>query len=600
MRITLSRKAMILVAIPLTFELLFVSTLLVMMHQLDGERAREAHARELTSQLNKLLRLLLERGTAVIIHNTTDSKAYGNRAHLLAGQIDQERAVLTTLVDQSQQEMQTMSRIDALIDSCNHKVAESTELVRQGAKTEAAAIWLQLSPILNELCNEVDAAVAEQQSIQVEKKQSLAQMRTRVEIAIYAGIAFNIILAIWLTIYFNRGTSKRLDVLIDNTYRLAMHRDLSPPLDGEDELAHLDRTFRTMSESMLDLRRRETAVIEKAADIICSINVLGKFITVNPACTKQWGYAVDDLVGKHISSVIAPDDLERVLQHLTAIKQDAAAEATFDCKIRTAKGELKPASWSAHWSNEEKSTFCVIHDISERVALEQMKNDFLAMASHDLKVPLASIRMLHKMLLVGVYGPVSDQAKEKLTEAQINTERLLALIQGLLDMERLESGSLELKMEPIFVDDIIGGALKSVSGFAEQQNILLHVLSHDNVKLAVDGDKLIQVMVNLLSNAIKFSPSGETVTVAVEQTDTDLMLTVNDHGIGVPPELQNVIFEKFKTFAGANDANKSGTGLGLAICKLLIESHSGEIGLSTIAGEGTTFFVKLPVNVIVG
>jgi PAS domain S-box-containing protein len=599
MRITLSRKAIILVAIPLAFELLFVSTLMVMIHQLDGERGREAHARELTSHLNKLLRLLLERGSTLLLHSFTQEQVFRDRGQNLREEVDKERTLIHALVEQSPPERQAINSIDTLVDNCNSDVSRSTEFLYQGAKAQAAAIWIRLTPKLSQLCKNVDAIVAEQQTIEIAKKDSLAMLRARVEMAIYIGIFFNIILAIWLVLYFNRGTSKRLDVLIDNTYRLAMHRELSPPLDGEDELAQLDRTFRSMSESMLELRQRETAVIQRAADVICSINPVAKFITVNPACTKQWGYEVDDLVGNHISGVIAPDELEKVLQQLAAIQKDAKSEATFECKIQAKDGELKPSAWSVQWSGEEKSIFCVVHDISERVALERLKNDFLAMASHDLKVPLASIRMLHKMLLVGVYGPVSDQAKEKLTEAQINTERLLALIQGLLDMERLESNPLELKTEPIFVDDIIDSALKSVAGFAEQQSVNLQVQPHDNLKLAVDGDKLVQVMVNLLSNAIKFSPAGESVTITVERTASNLMLTVNDRGPGVPPELEQVIFEKFKTFAGANNANRSGTGLGLAICKLLVERHDGEIGLNAKNGEGTTFFVKLPSHVIV-
>jgi len=261
----------------------------------------------------------------------------------------------------------------------------------------------------------------------------------------------------------------------------------------------------------------------------------------------------------------------------------------------TKYGGVRDVLLSIKWDTAEKSYFVVIHDITGRKELERAKQEFVNMVSHDLRSPLTSLRVSLGLFLNGVFGEQTAKAKIRLGTMDESIDRLIRLINDLLDVEKFEAGQMQLELEQTSTNHLIASAFEAVSGMAEAQKVELNVVSNDR-QLLVDGDRIIQVLVNLLSNAIKFSPQQSEVEVRAFERDGMAEFRVIDHGRGIPADKLESVFERFKQVDAKNAVEKKGTGLGLAICKNIIEAHGGTIGVDSVEGEGSQFWfrVKMP------
>jgi signal transduction histidine kinase len=224
---------------------------------------------------------------------------------------------------------------------------------------------------------------------------------------------------------------------------------------------------------------------------------------------------------------------------------------------------------------------------------ERMKQELVAMVSHDLRTPLTSIQGFLTLLSTGMYGELTQPGSENLSIAESNITRLISLINDLLDIEKMQSGKLEMELREVPLQDVFDRSYGSVIGFAEQQKVKLAMEPCDLLVYA-DGDRLVQVLVNLMSNAIKFSPKDAEVRVRAEERDDSVEIRVVDHGRGVPAAYREAIFERFQQVQKSDAKVKGGSGLGLAICKAIIEGHHGFIGVESEEGKGSTFWFRVP------
>ena len=234
-----------------------------------------------------------------------------------------------------------------------------------------------------------------------------------------------------------------------------------------------------------------------------------------------------------------------------------------------------------------------ILDISERREVERLKKEFVSTVSHELRTPLTSIRGSLTLLSVGALGSLPEQAKKVVTIAERNTIRLITLINDILDIEKLESGKLDMVMENVNMATVLERSAESVRAFAEQNGIGLEIIP-SNTNVYADGDRLVQVLVNLVSNAVKFSPKGAAVTVAVQEIPSWVEVKVIDRGRGIPEKFKNALFQRFQQVEASDAKKKGGTGLGLAICKGIIEAHGGTIGVESEEGRGSIFWFRIP------
>ena len=236
-------------------------------------------------------------------------------------------------------------------------------------------------------------------------------------------------------------------------------------------------------------------------------------------------------------------------------------------------------------------------DIIQLRELERMKSAFVSTVSHELRTPLTSVRGALGLVLGGATGELAPRTRDLLRIAHQNAERLIRLINDILDIEKLESGHLALRREPAELGAIARTTVAALEAFAHEHGVGV-VLDPPAgpVPVFADPDRLVQVATNLVSNAVKFSPRGSTVRVAVGVHGGAARLTVADRGPGIPAEFQSRIFGRFQQADDSGTRAHGGTGLGLAIVRSIVELHDGAVRFETAPGAGTTFIVELPLD----
>jgi signal transduction histidine kinase len=219
------------------------------------------------------------------------------------------------------------------------------------------------------------------------------------------------------------------------------------------------------------------------------------------------------------------------------------------------------------------------------------------MVSHDLRTPLNSVQGFLELLGAEAYGNLSEDGYDSLEITEASVKRLIALINDLLDLEKMESGMLELRIARTDLKTILSSSIGSVISFAKQADVEVKIAGDAHLILDADNDRLVQVVVNLLSNAIKFSPKGSQVTIDVAKSPDSVRVNIRDRGRGVPEKMRESIFERFKQVELNDERKKGGSGLGLAICKAIIERHGGKIGVEPGSDNvGSVFWFTLPLT----
>ena len=235
----------------------------------------------------------------------------------------------------------------------------------------------------------------------------------------------------------------------------------------------------------------------------------------------------------------------------------------------------------------------VLEETVERLqSVERLKNGFLSTVSHELRTPLTSIRGSLGLLASGALGALSDEAVEVVAIAERNAVRLITLVNDILDIERLENGTVELQLAQVSVESILRRAMESLPASEQPHRIPLEAPEGSSMIWA-DADRIVQVLVNLLSNAVKFSPPGGVVTIGVGLRENWVEFRVTDRGRGVPVTHRQMIFERYRQVETSDAREKGGLGLGLAICQSIIEQHGGTIGVESAEGCGSTFWFRV-------
>ena len=349
--------------------------------------------------------------------------------------------------------------------------------------------------------------------------------------------------------------------------------------------------------SLQQSEHKYQTIIETATDAYFLHDLHGSFIDVNEEACRSLGYSRDELLSMTVSDVMTPSKqsasknmLDELIKHKNVREEG----------IHTRKdGSSFPVELSVGLIefNNEKLFSVSARDITERQRIDNMKNEFISTVSHELRTPLTSIRGSLGLMNGGAVGELPEQAKEMLQLACNNTERLLLLINDILDIQKIESGEINCTKSNVEVMSCIDNILLDNAIYAEQYDVKLEVTDRiDDAIVFADQDRLTQILTNLLSNAIKFSNKGGIVEVGLTKDNTDYVISITDYGRGIPEEFYDKLFEKFTQSDSSDTREKGGTGLGLSITKLLVEMHNGKIEFKSKLGSGTTFYVYLPVQ----
>jgi PAS domain S-box-containing protein len=405
---------------------------------------------------------------------------------------------------------------------------------------------------------------------------------------------------------------------------VVVHDDKGRPLHAQGYL--LDITERKRAEEAVrESGHRFRTLIENIPGAVfrCTVDDGWTITFMSAAIEEISGYPPADFVGnasRTFASIIHPHDRRRVEQ---AVREAIQLQRPFivEYRIVTAAGETRWVYEKGQpvFGKDGETPWLdgVIFDISDRKesehererllaalesqneqlrALDTMKDEFVALVSHELRTPLTSILGYLELVLEGEAGEVTDDQRHFLSVVERNSRRLLRLVGDLLFVAQIEAGKLALECEAVDLGLIVSECLEAARPRAAEKRIELvpriapvPLLSGDRVRLA-------QLLDNLVSNAIKFTPEGGRVTVGLDHKAGSVSLEVSDTGMGIPPDEQSRLFERFFRTAGATKNAIQGTGLGLVITKAIAEAHGGRISLESEENVGTTFRVELPLQ----
>lgn len=234
-------------------------------------------------------------------------------------------------------------------------------------------------------------------------------------------------------------------------------------------------------------------------------------------------------------------------------------------------------------------------DVTARRQIEQIRSELISVASHELRTPLTAINGALSLIVSDATGPLAPPTRQMLEIAVRNCERLMRLVDDMLDIERIEAGKMAFRPQAVAFTRLIDHAVELNRPYAEQLQVALQVEEPiPDGWVAVDLDRMVQALNNLIGNAIKFSSAGAVVLVGAERHSERVRIWVRDHGVGIPEAFQRHVFDKFSQADGARTRERGGSGLGLSIAKAIVEQHGGQISFESRLGVGSTFVIELP------
>ena len=340
--------------------------------------------------------------------------------------------------------------------------------------------------------------------------------------------------------------------------------------------------------------------MENASIGMALIKPNGRFLKVNAALCELLGYAEAELLANDFQSITHREDLERDLQFLQRAIAGEIDRYRLEKRYYHKSGRViwTLLSVSVVRDRTGRPSYFVaqIQDISEQREMERLKTEFVSVVSHELRTPLTSIRGSLGLMLGTMSNALPAKAARLLEIAHTNCERLIVLINDILDIDKIASGHMRFDMQRRPLAAMVRKSAQATESYAQRFNVRLEVESSiEEAWIVVDEDRFAQVLSNLLSNASKFSPPNGVVAVAVRVALGRARVSVTDQGPGIPEDFRGRIFERFSQADSSISRRAGGTGLGLHISRQIVERMSGAIGFDTAAGRGTTFWIDFPL-----
>lgn len=350
-----------------------------------------------------------------------------------------------------------------------------------------------------------------------------------------------------------------------------------------------------------DLLTRQRAIFNGAVDGMLLLDEGGLIREINPSVTRMFGYDETDLIGRHNTFLMAHppsfEDSQAWLNQVGYAGRNGAGERR-EFAGRRSDGEKfdTDVAVSRFHDGDKIGFIAIIRDVTERKRVERMKTEFVSTVSHELRTPLTSIGGSLGLLSGGAAGELSEKAARLVNIAKKNCERLVRLINDMLDVEKIQAGKMAFDPRHMVLAPLMEQIVQANRPFAQQHGVDIHLrLPPWPQCVMADPDKFEQLLTNLLSNAVKHSSAGNIVEVSTVQVGNVVRVEVADRGDGVPPEFRSRIFTKFAMADSSNSRAHGGTGLGLAIAREIAARHGGDVGFRDRNGGGTIFYVELPL-----
>ncbi len=599
--IKLTHKLALLIVVPLVSVLVFVTLLITNLNQAEQDIEAETHAQEILIQVNEAIREGMGACGGMLILRMYHEPKVLHDTTIVIQELRKTRDKLADLASKNPGEAEDLNAFVKLIDRGSVMFKAVLELTEDSESLGTLRVMGQMKSFSEDLNYEGNILAKKLSEKGDMYRQKRKDDRRSIEILIqmFAGLGCGALLALGFSLMMT--VFKRLDVLINNAVNIGIGRPLAAPLTGADELAQLDGIVHQLSEDLAYLRANERAMIDNAANIICSLDRALRVAQINPAVERILEYEPDELLGTALSAIVHEDDKNAVYEKLKALNSNNPQQS-FEARILSKSGRFVEMDWTVRWSQQDRTIFCVAHDITERKEAERLKQELFAMVSHDLRSPLTSVSMTLEMLDDGILGTLNERGAKLAGSANASVKSLMILINDLLESEKMAHLGMVIDCETADISSLAQQAMDYVTPEAIGKNIELR-LEGSCRHTQADPEKLRRVFVNLLNNAIKFSPKGGSITTSLHEVQKGfngadaIEVRITDIGPGIPPDKQALVFEKFKQAGHRTEGEKKGSGLGLSICKAIVEAHGGVIGVTSEPNKpGSTFWFRIPLT----
>lgn len=358
-----------------------------------------------------------------------------------------------------------------------------------------------------------------------------------------------------------------------------------------------------IEDSLGQLRRRMEVILESAGEGITGMDVNGKITFANPAASRMLGWQGDELVGQDAAAVLCgssvpPEGQSASADSFVGICRSGQTHHQDNAEFIRKDGARFPVEYTCSPKKDGGQVVgavVVFRDISERKAVERLKDEFISMVSHELRTPLTTIRESVSQVVDGILGPTTAQQQEFLAICLNDADRLKRIIDDLLDMSKIEAGKLSLVFSYFDAIGLVKEIAATFQPLVTNKGLELRtVFPSQTIQIHADRDRLLQVLTNLVGNAVKFTDHGS-ITIGVKESDGQLEYWVEDTGQGIAEKDLLKLFEKFRQFDASVNSPQKGTGLGMAISKGIVELHKGQIKVASHPSQGTkvTFFIPI-------
>lgn len=609
MKVSLSLrfKGLLVVLLLLALELLFVGCHAWLLQEAERESVKQETAKEVISRATEMLQSLYDAGDSVakyvISHDPEGIKRYEQARR----QIPQEIKWIREHLYGDKSQLQLLEKIESAVNGGMETLAEMRAITDKEAQFVAMQYAVKLRAKVQKnmegLIHDLIEFLNTEKKIESASPKVLKAQRDMIKYLLIAGVGLNIVLAIALALLFTRSITSRLTIVEDNSLRLRQRKPLRAPLNGNDEIALIDQAFHEMSHS---LRGEEALVLASEEQVQTIIDQMPIGLAIiqgeaeeieyaNPTLEKMLEYKPSKMVGTSIAKhFLIPGPKPSPLTDSSNIEGVVELIAT---KANPSQGQI-PVEFSvtdlslAKQARQSKRLATVI-DVTEKREIEKMKEAFLAMVSHDLRTPLTSVAGFLHMLPMGIYGQLNNTIVDntKIAETQVN--HLIALINDLLDLEKLRAGQLDMRITQFDLEDVIDAAVDAV--YSQADDLMISVIFEGcKGKIAADQDRLQQAITRTLEALLRLCGQGETINITVTMVAASVgkayTIAFNSENISVPTAVLPKLFEPFQPIE-----LKSGNislSLGLPLARAIVLGHGGTCGANQ--NDGLSLWLTLP------
>lgn len=593
------QKGLILVLVPVTFAI--VSTAWLTYLLLDAER-----------QLNKLDRqretlFKLERAgstgaeficTVGEMPASVDPKPALAKLEAIKAQLDSDANFKVLANELPEKNTEIILQADALRQDIVRLVEKAKTYLNERNSRRSKHITFMRPELFSvgvSFQNLSSSIVALEKNAKEAEPAQLAAIRQNIFTALMASVLSAIALALALAYLFSANIVKRLAAIGQNARMVATGGDLLPIQGGQDEIAELDVVLHDTAAFIENARRRESVMLDNAAEVLASLDEKLKIIAINSAAQKLMHMHPDDLLGRGLISLVPPSLSQDVRSAFDSLKQQKNS-GEIEIEMVFGDGQVRIFAWTCVWSEEDNTFACLVRDVTVFKRAERLKHNFISIVSHDLRTPLTSIGIGVDILRTGMKGPIEVAVARELDVVESNVHSLTELMGALLDLDKLESGRSMLQTNALHAFNIAANAKQTLQTKAEQLGVKMQG-PRDDAFVEGEATRLEIALTNLLDFALRRSPAGGTVSIEIKNEEEGFAsISITDGGAVIAPGDQQVLFERFSAAAGQSTPIST---LSLTVARAVIKAHGGRLTVASQhnskSGNATTFTVLLPL-----